>query len=40
MNQPPTIALTVTGVDDGLIFDFAGSSEPCAGPMNSVRARR
>jgi N-methylhydantoinase B len=37
VNQPLTIALTVTR-GDGLTFDFAGSSPPCMGPMNSVRA--
>jgi N-methylhydantoinase B len=37
VNQPLTIALTVTR-GDGLTFDFAGSSPPCLGPMNSVRA--
>ena len=38
VNEPLTIALTVTRENDSLIFDFAGSSPPCAGPMNSVRA--
>jgi len=38
VNEPLTIALTVTRKDDGLVFDFAGSSLPCMGPMNSVRA--
>ena len=38
VNQPLTIALAVTKSADGLAFDFAGSSPPCAGPMNSVRA--
>jgi N-methylhydantoinase B len=38
VNQPLTIALTVTRQGDGLVFDFAGSSPPCMGPMNSVRA--
>ncbi len=37
-NEPLTIALSVTREKDSLIFDFAGSSPPCAGPMNSVRA--
>jgi len=37
VNQPLTIALTVTK-GDNLTFDFAGSSPPCLGPMNSVRA--
>ena len=38
VNEPLTIALTVTRRGDGLEFDFAGSSPPCMGPMNSVRA--
>lgn len=38
VNQPLTIALTVTCDGAGLTFDFAGSSPPCLGPMNSVRA--
>ncbi|MGD9863091.1 MAG: hydantoinase B/oxoprolinase family protein, partial [Pseudodonghicola sp.] len=38
VNEPLTIRLAVTRRDDGLIFDFTGSSAPCAGPMNSVRA--
>ncbi len=38
VNEPLTIALTVTRHGDGLTFDFAGSSPPCMGPMNSVRA--
>ena len=38
VNQPLTIALSVTRTPDGLTFDFAGSSRPCLGPMNSVRA--
>lgn len=38
VNEPLTIALTVTKGPDGLTFDFTGSSAPCAGPMNSVRA--
>jgi N-methylhydantoinase B len=38
VNEPLTIALKVTRKDDGLTFDFTGSSAPCAGPMNSVRA--
>jgi N-methylhydantoinase B len=33
-----TIALAVTRQPDRLVFDFAGSSPPCMGPMNSVRA--
>lgn len=38
VNQPLTIALTVTKAEGALNFDFAGSSPPCMGPMNSVRA--
>ncbi|MDA1155027.1 MAG: hydantoinase B/oxoprolinase family protein [Proteobacteria bacterium] len=38
VNEPLTIALTVTTTEQGLTFDFAGSSPPCVGPMNSVRA--
>jgi N-methylhydantoinase B len=38
VNEPLTIALKVTRQGDGLTFDFAGSSLPCMGPMNSVRA--
>lgn len=38
VNEPLTIALTVTRREDSLSFDFAGSSPPCMGPMNSVRA--
>ncbi|ESW60426.1 MAG: methylhydantoinase [Rhodobacter sp. CACIA14H1] len=38
VNEPLTIALTVTRQGDTLTFDFAGSSPPCMGPMNSVRA--
>ena len=38
VNEPLTIALAVTKAGDGLRFDFAGSSKPCMGPMNSVRA--
>ncbi|MBL4916524.1 hydantoinase B/oxoprolinase family protein [Szabonella alba] len=38
VNEPLTIALTVNRSDEGLTFDFTGSSLPCAGPMNSVRA--
>lgn len=38
VNEPLTIALTVTKAGDGLVFDFDGSSLPCMGPMNSVRA--
>lgn len=38
VNTPLTIALTVTRAADTLTFDFTGSSLPCIGPMNSVRA--
>ena len=38
IDEPLTIALTVTRQGGGLTFDFAGSSPPCLGPMNSVRA--
>jgi N-methylhydantoinase B len=38
VNEPLTIALAVTRQADNLTFDFSGSSLPCAGPMNSVRA--
>ena len=38
VDEPLTIALTVTRAGDTLTFDFAGSSPPCTGPMNSVLA--
>ncbi|MEW9807313.1 hydantoinase B/oxoprolinase family protein [Mesorhizobium sp. ZMM04-5] len=38
VDEPLTIALAVEKKDDQLVFDFAGSSKPCAGPMNSVLA--
>ncbi|SIT53883.1 Methylhydantoinase [Mesorhizobium prunaredense] len=38
VNEPLTIALAVEKHGDTLTFDFAGSSKPCAGPMNSVLA--
>jgi N-methylhydantoinase B len=38
VNEPLEIRLTVTARDGGLSFDFAGSSPPCVGPMNSVWA--
>jgi N-methylhydantoinase B len=38
VNEPLTIVLTVNKVEGALTFDFAGSSPPCIGPMNSVRA--
>lgn len=37
VNEPLEIRLAVT-VGDGLEFDFSGSSAPCIGPMNSVKA--
>ncbi|MBC7479256.1 MAG: hydantoinase B/oxoprolinase family protein, partial [Pseudorhodobacter sp.] len=38
VNQPLTIALKITRANNDLTFDFTGSSLPCMGPMNSVRA--
>ncbi len=38
VNEPLVIALAVAKAGEGVVFDFAGSSAPCAGPMNSVRA--
>lgn len=38
VDQPLTIALAINKEGDQLTFDFAGSSPPCAGPMNSVIA--
>ncbi|MEM8753281.1 MAG: hydantoinase B/oxoprolinase family protein [Pseudomonadota bacterium] len=38
VDEPLAIRLAVTKVGDGLAFDFAGSSPPCQGPMNSVLA--
>lgn len=38
INEPLHIALSVTKKEDRLSFDFSGSSPPCMGPMNSVRA--
>jgi len=38
IDQPLTIALAVEKKGETLTFDFAGSSAPCAGPMNSVIA--
>ncbi|RUM97043.1 methylhydantoinase [Pseudaminobacter arsenicus] len=38
VDLPLTIAFAVEKVGDTLTFDFAGSSPPCAGPMNSVLA--
>ena len=39
VNEPLTIRLSVTKTpENDLIFDFAGSSPPCKGPMNCVLA--
>ncbi len=38
INEPLSIRLAVTRDGPDLIFDFTGTSAPCAGPMNSVRA--
>ncbi|QDL91671.1 methylhydantoinase [Paroceanicella profunda] len=38
VNEPLEIRLAVTAHGDRLTFDFAGSSAPCMGPMNSVLA--
>jgi N-methylhydantoinase B len=38
VNQPLRIALAVKKAGETLDFDFAGSSPPCLGPMNSVLA--
>jgi len=38
INEPLEIALAVTKTGETLTFDFAGSSPPCRGPMNSVVA--
>lgn len=38
VDAPLRIALKVEKTGDGLLFDFAGSSPPCRGPMNSVWA--
>lgn len=38
VNEPLEIRLCVTREGNDLIFDFSGSSPPCLGPMNSVRA--
>ena len=38
VNEPLAIRLAVTKTPSALRFDFAGSSPPCRGPMNSVRA--
>lgn len=38
VNEPLTIALSLRRVGGDVVFDFTGSSAPCMGPMNSVRA--
>ena len=38
VDEPLVIKLNVTKNNDRLLFDFAGSSPPCRGPMNSVLA--
>lgn len=38
VNEPLEIKLAITAMGDRLQFDFAGSSPPCMGPMNSVLA--
>ncbi|MDT8326073.1 MAG: hydantoinase B/oxoprolinase family protein [Roseovarius sp.] len=38
VNEPLEIRLGVTREGEDLLFDFTGSSVPCRGPMNSVRA--
>lgn len=38
VNEPLRIALAITKANGALSFDFSGSSPPCKGPMNSVRA--
>jgi N-methylhydantoinase B len=38
VNEPLAIRLQVTRQGHALTFDFTGSSPPCAGPMNSVKA--
>ena len=38
IDEPLVIKLQVKKICDRLIFDFAGSSPPCRGPMNSVLA--
>jgi N-methylhydantoinase B len=38
VDEPLTIALAVEKKGNALTFDFAGSSPPCSGPMNSVLA--
>ncbi len=38
VDQPLEIVLSITKANRTLTFDFAGSSPPCIGPMNSVLA--
>lgn len=38
VNDPLEIRLCVRRAGEVLLFDFSGSSPPCAGPMNSVEA--
>ena len=38
VDEPLEIRLGITKIEDRLVFDFAGSSPPCRGPMNSVLA--
>lgn len=38
VNEPLEIALRVRRAGERIVFDFSGSSPPCLGPMNSVRA--
>ena len=38
VNEPLEIRLAITAKEGELSFDFAGSSKPCMGPMNSVLA--
>ena len=38
VNEPLEINLTIQADGESLTFDFAGSSPPCTGPMNSVLA--
>ncbi|WP_299847176.1 hydantoinase B/oxoprolinase family protein [uncultured Roseovarius sp.] len=38
VNEPLAIRLQVTHDGGDLVFDFTGTSPPCKGPMNSVRA--
>ncbi len=38
INKPLEIRLAITKADTDLIFDFEGTSPPCEGPMNSVKA--